>query len=147
MLAGAVSSSLLTISSPDRAGEWRTTWAVTRDHLLTGVGPSHLILEWQTSDGHTHVAHATHNEFVQLAAEQGLPALAIAIATFVAIGAALLHRRQGVALAVLVTFLIASGFDFAWHVALIPIVVATLVGTALPFDDGYGRPAPTKYGL
>jgi O-antigen ligase len=145
-LASAVSSSRLTVSSPDRADEWRTTWAVARSHPTTGVGPSHLDLAWKAADGQTYVAHATHNEFLQLAAEQGLPALAVALATLAAIATVLVRRRQGVALAVLLAFVAASAFDFVWHVALIPIVVAALVGTALPLSDdgGYGRPAPTR---
>jgi O-antigen ligase len=103
-------------------------------------------LAWKAADGQTYVAHATHNEFLQLAAEQGLPALAVALATLAAIATVLVRRRQGVALAVLLAFLAASAFDFVWHVALIPIVVAALVGTALPLSDasGYGRPAPTR---
>ena len=135
MLAGAVSASRLTVSSPDRAGEWRTTWAVARDHPLTGIGPSHLVLEWQGANGHTYTAHATHNEFLQLAAEQGFPSLAIVLASLVAIAVALVRRTRGVALAVLAAFVIASAFDFVWHIALIPIVVAALIGTALPYHD------------
>ena len=147
-IGAAFSSSRLTVSSPDRDNEWRATWAVASAHPLAGVGPSKLRLQWRGANGDTYVAHATHNEFLQLAAEQGFPALAVALATFAVIGVALARRAPPAGLAVLVAFLVASAFDFMWHVTLIPILVAALVGAALPFSDsGYGRPAPTRLGL
>jgi O-antigen ligase len=151
VLAASVSASRLTVSSPDRANEWRTTWNVAAAHPLTGVGPSRLALEWRDADGQTSGAHATHNEFLQLAAEQGVPALVVALVTIAAIALALARRLERTALAVLAAFLVASAFDFIWHVPLVPIVVAALIGAALPFYDQnssgarrYGRPAPTS---
>jgi O-antigen ligase len=142
-IASAASASRLTVSSPDRSNEWHATWAVATAHPGSGVGPSHLHLEWRGTNGDTFVAHATHNEFLQLAAEQGFPALAVALVTIGLIAIALVRRGQRAALAVLAAFAVASAFDFVWHVALIPIVVAAVVGAALPFES-YGRPAPTK---
>ena len=149
VVGAAFSSSRLTVSSPDRNDEWRASWAVATAHPLAGVGPSNLHLQWRDATGQTFVAHASHNEFLQLAAEQGFVVLAVALATFALIGRALARRAPPVALAVLVAFLIASAFDFVWHVPLVPIVVAALLGAALPSGDeiGYGRPAPTRYGL
>jgi hypothetical protein len=143
-IASAASASRLTVSSPDRSNEWRATWAVATAHPASGVGPSHLDLEWRGGNGDTFVAHATHNEFLQLAAEEGFPALAVVLSTMTLIALALIRRCERPALAVLVAFAVASAFDFVWHVPLLPIVVAALVGVALPFDDRYGRPAPTR---
>jgi hypothetical protein len=144
---GAVSAKRLTVSSPDRADEWNTTLAVVGRHSILGVGPTHLNLTWATSNGHLRYAKATHNEFLQLAAEQGLPALAVAAATLLLIGVALTKRSASDseawpaagALAALTAFVVASTFDFTWHVALLPILAAAVVGSAFPIS-GPRRP-------
>jgi O-antigen ligase len=145
--AGAVSPKRLTVSSPDRADEWNTTLAVVGRHPILGVGPTHLNLTWATRDGHLRYAKATHNEFLQLAAEQGLPALAVTAATLLVIGLALTKRTASDsdgwpaagALAALAAFVLASSFDFTWHVPLLPIVAAALIGSAFPLSRRSGQ--------
>jgi O-antigen ligase len=141
-------TSRLSASSPDRAGEWKTTWAEVARHPLLGVGPSNLDLKWRDDDGRLLSANSTHNEFLQLAAEQGLPGAAIAVVTIGALALALARRHEqswlpsGV-LAGLAAFVVSSTLDFTWHVPLLPIVMAALVGTALQ-PGAYGLPAPTR---
>ena len=141
--AHAVRSSRLSVSSADRDHEWAATARVARQHLVTGVGPSHLVIEWRDGDGQLVSAQQTHNEYLQLAAEEGVVAPALVVAGLAVVAWALAGRvrRRGRgyaldwlaagALAGLAALSVHSTFDFVWHVPVVPIVVAALVGAAL----------------
>jgi len=137
--ATSVSSARRTSASPDRDNEWRATARVVRRHPLVGVGPTHLIVRWVDSQGQATDARFTHNEYLQLAAEQGVVAPLLVIAGLGVVALALARRTirdradwlAAGALAGLAAFAVHSAFDFMWHVPVVPIVVAALVGAAL----------------
>ena len=139
--AARVAPARVTASSEDRAGEWRVTMDAVRHHPLLGVGPGRLDLTWVDRQANVLHAEFTHNEFLQLAAEQGGVAVLLVVGALLLVGRALVRRREPLgeqwlrtgALAALVAFSLHSAFDFTWHVPLIPIVMAALVGAALPY--------------
>jgi hypothetical protein len=137
--AGAVRTSRLSLDSQDRANEWQATARVARHHLFTGVGPTHLVVRWVDTHGQVTEAHFTHNEYLQLAAEEGVVAAALVIAGIGVVAWALGRRVASSgrgdwlaagALGGLAAFAVHSSFDFIWHVPVVPVVVAALVGAA-----------------
>ena len=85
-------------------------------------------------------ARYAHNEYVQVVAETGAVGLALVGMLFVAIGAtirrgssdvAAFGTRSGVA-AALVALGVHSAVDFLWHVPIIPLIAAVLVGLTTP---------------
>jgi len=145
--ATSVRTSRLTIASPDRDNEWRATARVVRRHPLAGVGPTHLLVRWVDSQGQATRADYTHNEYLQLAAEQGVVAPVLVIAGLAVVAGALARRvgrdraawLAAGALGAVAAFAVHSAFDFMWHVPVVPIVVAALVGAALaPRAPGRG---------
>jgi O-antigen ligase len=139
--AATFRTSRLSADSADRSNEWRATASVARKHLLTGVGPSHLQVEWRNAQGEVIAASYTHNEYLQLAAEDGVIAPIVVVGALAIVFVALARRARVTdasgawlaagALAGLVAFAVHSAFDFMWHVPVVPVVVAALVGAAL----------------
>ena len=113
-----------TLASPDRAGEWSATWRAARTAPLTGVGPGNLRLAWTSPDGRTKRAHFTHNEYLQLLAEQGAVGLALVMALVAAVARA---ARGPAAYAALAALLVHSAFDFVWHIPLVPVAALVVV--------------------
>jgi O-antigen ligase len=73
-------------SSRDRVAMVQTGLAMVRDHPLTGVGPNmveRLYPQYRDPDGVEKVNPHLHNVPLQIAAERGLPALALWIAVIV----------------------------------------------------------------
>ena len=107
---------------------------------LTGTGMGLARFLWDTPDGNGAVALYVHNEYVQTLVDLGAIGLALLFALIAALawylyrGRRYTHRpgiRAGV-LAALVAFAVHSGFDFLWHVAVLPLAGAFLVGLAGP---------------
>jgi O-antigen ligase len=147
--ASAVRDSRLSLDSQDRANEWRATAKVADHHLLTGVGPTHLAVRWVDAQGQVTEAHFAHNEYLQLAAEQGVVAPVLVVAALGVVAWALGRRvvasgrrdwLAAGALGGLGAFAVHSAFDFIWHVPVVPVVVAALCGAAL------SRAAPPAEG-
>ncbi|HVF04868.1 MAG TPA: O-antigen ligase family protein [Frankiaceae bacterium] len=140
-----VGAARVTVASPDRAGEWSATWRVAREHPVTGVGPGNLDISWPAADGRLVMrAHYTHNEYLQLFAEQGAVGLALALALLAAAARSLRRTRRedaapdwlaAGAAAALAAFLVHSAFDFVWHIPLIPLAVLAVVAAAGPAVD------------
>jgi O-antigen ligase len=128
---------------------------VARHHLVTGVGPTHLAVRWVDAQGQLTEAHFTHNEYLQLAAEQGVVAPALVVAGLGLVAWALGRRvvRSGRsdwlaagALGGVAAFAVHSAFDFVWHVPVVPVVVAALVGAGLGLPISRSRPRPDVDG-
>ncbi|NOX30547.1 MAG: hypothetical protein GXP35_10940 [Actinobacteria bacterium] len=127
----------LTLSDELRAGEWRAAWSEFESQPLVGVGPGRATFRFVVGD-ETFTAEFAHQEYLELAAEQGLMGL-VAVLTPITVAIAVLVRRWrrnldpliAGCLAAFIGFLAHSGLDFLWHIPLLPVVVATLVGTAL----------------
>ena len=146
-LAGGASAALddvgrtrVTVSSPDRQQETRAALRLVAGSPLVGVGPGQAELRWDGPEGRVLVAKYAHNEYVQVLVELGVVGLALVVALLVlsareirtarAVAPASPLRRGAVA--GLVALLVASAFDFLWHLPAIPLVAAVLVAFTVP---------------
>jgi len=126
-----------TTSSSDRIDQWRAAWRAAVDHPVLGVGPE-LPLVYVASDGRGLVrATWAHNEYLQLAAEQGVIGVGALGVAAAATARTVLRRRRRAggawagSVAALVAFAAHSGFDFLWQVPVLPLAAAVLLGIAL----------------
>ncbi|MCU1449252.1 MAG: hypothetical protein JWP02_1422, partial [Acidimicrobiales bacterium] len=143
--ASTFRTSRLSVASADRDNEWRATAAVARRHLLTGIGPSHLVIQWVDATGQVAAAKETHNEYLQLAAEEGVVAPTLVVGALAVVARTLGRRTKrdrhandwlvAGALAGVAALVVHSAFDFVWHVPVVPLVVAALAGAALASDS------------
>lgn len=134
----AIVSPRLTAASADRAAEWSAAWDSFAERPVAGSGPGQLLLAWRDDFGRPRFARFAHNEYLELAATQGLVGLG-ALALAVGLLARELGRgghtapgwvRVGAGGA-LAAFVLASTFDFLWHVPALPMIAAVLVGLLL----------------
>ncbi|MEV4758403.1 O-antigen ligase family protein [Micromonospora sp. NPDC049559] len=104
----------------------------------TGVGQARFL--WLTPDGNGQLARYAHNEYLQVLVDLGAVGFALLLALFTALaltvrrGRAAGHRpgiRAG-AIAALAALAVHSGFDFLWHIAVLPLAAGLLVGLAGP---------------
>jgi O-antigen ligase len=130
----------VTLSSPDRSHELHAGLQLLGAHPVTGVGPGHVDLSWPAAPSSTTTMHEeyVHNEYVQLMVEVGVPGLLLALAGLGAMAFAIRRARRGVTLdataggvAALVVLAVHSAFDFLWHIPVVPLVAAVIVGTLL----------------
>ena len=144
----AIGTPRLSLASPDRAKETRAALDVVADKPITGAGPGQAVLVWRGPDGTILLARYAHNEYLQMAADLGLVGLALVIALLVAIGTVVRRgrRQRGLApelwagaVAGLTALALHSAFDFLWHIPVIPLVGALLVGVTL------SQPSETSY--
>ena len=129
-------------SSRDRVAMVQTGLAMVKDHPLTGVGPNmvkRLYSEYRDPGGVEKVNPHLHNVPLQIAAERGLPALAVwlaCIATLVA-GAFRIFRSgsdrvlPGAALAAVAAMLAAGMFEYNFGDS--EFLMLFLVIVTLPF--------------
>jgi len=127
----------LTPNDRFRAGEWGAAWSVFESAPLLGVGPGQAEYRFDV-DGESFVAQFAHQEYLEVAAEQGLVGLvslfSLIAATFVALARSWSRTRDPHVAGVLagaVAFTVHSGLDFLWHIPLLPVVIAAVVATAL----------------
>jgi O-antigen ligase len=126
-----------TLASPDRALETRAALETIRQHPVIGVGPGQLHLGLPGADGTSRSVDYAHDEYLQAAAETGIPGLLLLIT---GVGPVLLAfarratsgpaRRDPIhcgALAAAAGFLAHSGFDFLWHIPALVLVLAALL--------------------
>jgi hypothetical protein len=144
---GSVWSGRLSLASPDRTAVTDAALKVWDKHFLTGVGPGQTIFFWTTDKQQMLFDHFAHDEYLQLAVEEGIVGLA-GLAVLIAGAAVTLirgwqsARRLGPAsgqaaltagaIAGLVAFGVHGAFDFLWHVPLVPLLAATALGFAAP---------------
>jgi O-antigen ligase len=132
----AVAHPRLNPASSDRAHESSAALDEIRAHPLVGVGPGIQQLQWSGPDGAVYSDQYAHDEYLQLAWKSGLVGLGLVLAMFVAIGRRIVRGRIGPAspgmwggaVAGLAALATASGFDFLWHLPVIPLVGALLAG-------------------
>jgi hypothetical protein len=144
---GSVWSGRLSLASPDRTSVTDAALKVWDKHLLTGVGPGQTIFIWTTDTQQMLFDRFAHDEYLQLAVEEGIVGLA-GLAVLIAGAAVTLTRgwrsvrRLGPAsgqaaltagaIAGLVAFGAHGAFDFLWHIPLVPLLAATALGFAAP---------------
>jgi O-antigen ligase len=140
-------SSATTASGPggsvvfgDRGRLWTTAWDLFEERPVRGHGPGNVDLRW-TESGAWFEAMFVHNEFLELLVTHGVVGLAALVAS-----ALLLTRVAGRStingtIAATGVFLFHSAFDFLWHIPVLPVLVALLLGLAFSVSpDGDPRP-------
>ncbi len=132
------------LSSPDRNRETHVALGLLGQNPIVGVGPGRTTLTWVTADHRLVVDRYVHDEYLQLALEEGLPALLLlAVLGMAVVDTAARGRRYvGVdkaatctwagAVAGIACIALHSGFDFLWHVPIVLFVAALLIGIASP---------------
>lgn len=135
-----VSDGRATVTSPDRADMLRGAADLAREEPLVGVGPGLAGFSYLRESGERMFARFAHNEYLQVWLELGLVGAAILAWGMVGTGRALLRSpvrtsdRQlwAGAVAAAVAMSAHAAVDFVWHVPVVPIVGAALLGAALP---------------
>ena len=132
----AIRGPRLTARSSDRAQEAAAAWRLVANRPLSGVGSGGATLSWAAPDGRVLVARYAHNEYLQVFVELGAIGLALLCGVLGSIGVTVWRGRSfapsteiwaGVA-AALAALAVHSGFDFLWHIPVIPLTAAVLVG-------------------
>jgi hypothetical protein len=128
------------LDSGGRTGALHAALDLVARHPLTGTGVGPARYLWSTVDGRGAVALYVHNEYVQTLVDLGaigfvlLLGLLAALAVHLYRGRRYPHRpgiRAG-ALAALAAFAVHSGFDFLWHITVLPLAASLLLGLAGP---------------
>lgn len=130
-------------SSPNRSATSAAALRLLSAHPLTGVGPGRLRLETRDG-GRLRVQHYTHNEYVQVLAELGVIGAALLAALVACIGRLVWRsplRRScpelwAGALAAGAAAAVHAGFDFVWHVPVVPLTLAALIGLMVASAEG-----------
>ena len=128
------------LDSSGRTGALHVAWQMIRERPVAGTGVGVARFIWDTPDGNGAVALYAHNEYVQTVVDLGAVGAVLLLALLAAI-AVHLYRGRGLtpasrvragALAALTAFAVHSGFDFLWHIAVLPVVAGLLIGLAGP---------------
>lgn len=143
----------LSLASP-RWGTWQAALGEVADHPLAGVGPGRLVLVWRDDAGVTHGTALAHNEWLQLLAELGAVGALLVLVMGVAVAGPLIRGLRGseplvarAGLAVATSFLVASTFDFLWHLIAVPVLAALILGIASPSTAGRSSSLGTSPGV
>jgi len=138
-LLSAGTGTRLTLASPHRVSQAGAALDLVAAQPLVGTGPGRAELVWTQPDGSMLLARYVHNEYVQVLTELGGLG-AVLLAVVLAGGAWLVLRGRasapaglwaGVA-AGLAALAVHSALDFLWHLGVIPLVAALLVGLVAP---------------
>ena len=132
------------LDSSGRTGALRAAFAMVAEHPFIGTGPGLARFVWDTPDGTGAVALYVHDEYVQTLVDVGAIG-AVLLLGLLAVLVRYLYRarrlphRAGIragAIAALAAFAVHSGFDFLWHIAVLPLAGSLLIGLAGPAIGG-----------
>jgi hypothetical protein len=131
----------MTLEASPRVAAAKGALALIARRPLAGVGPARTVIEWPADDGGVFFTPLIHNEYLQTATALGLVGLGLLAAVLTATGVALARSRRRLEagrwigpVAGLAALAVHSGFDFLWHLALLPVCAAVLVGLATADD-------------
>lgn len=139
---GVLGGGGLSLASPDRVEGIKAALASVADRPLIGVGPGAAELRWSHGDDVVMAVRYVHNEYLQVLTEYGAVGLVL-VAVLLAVMVASLRRGRGTdetvgtsvgVAAGLVGLGVHSALDFLWHVPIIALTAALLVGLATPID-------------
>ena len=132
------------LESAGRSGAIRAALDLVAARPWAGSGLGQARFVWGTPDGNGQIALYVHDEYLQTLVDLGAIGAALLLALLAAIvvtvrpGRASEHRpdiRAG-AIAALAAFAVHSGFDFLWHIAVLPLAAGLLLGLAAPSTGG-----------
>jgi O-antigen ligase len=128
----AALASRANLSSWGRSEAARAALDLIAEHPLIGAGVGQARFVWDLPDGNGEIALYAHNEYLQLLVDLGaigavlLLALLAAIAVVVKRGWNMPHAAG--ALAGLAALAVHSGFDFLWHIPVLPLLAGLFIG-------------------
>ena len=130
-----LSASRLVIGSPARARLHETAFGLIAHDPVAGVGPGRFARE-STTHGRLRVQEYVHDEYAQLLVEQGAVGAVFAVALAFAVVRLLWKGRVDApspllwagCVAGFVAVAVHAGFDFVWHVPLVLLCLALLLG-------------------
>jgi O-antigen ligase len=128
------------------------------EHPFAGVGPASSPVTWPGADGSMLAMRYLHDEYLEVLLALGAPGLVLLLALLAAAGATLRRAHQqmpdnALAAAVSAAFAAAAvhaAFDFVWHLPVVPLLLAALLGlvTERPSvrtgPSSGDRPRPTR---
>jgi O-antigen ligase len=141
------------LESSGRTGALQAALDLVREHPLIGAGVGEARFLWLSPHGYGQAAIYAHNEYLQALVDLGAIGCALLLGVFAAIAVTLRRgrgypHRPGVwagAVTALAAFAVHSGFDFLWHIAVLPLAGALFVGLAGPAISEEPR-SPTAEG-
>ncbi len=128
------------------------------EHPVLGLGPASSPVTWPGADGSVQAMRYLHDEYLEVLLALGAPGLALLV-TLLAAAVATLRRahKQGAgnALVAAVSAALAAAavhaaFDFVWHLPVLPLLLAALLGlvtdrpSARTGPSSGDRPRPTR---
>ena len=134
-LAGRVS-----LDSYGRSRAARSAVALIAEHPLAGTGVGQARFVWSRPDGNVSIALYAHNEYLQTLVDLGAIGAVLLLGLIASIVVTIRRgrrypQRPGIwagAVAALVALAVHSGFDFLWHIAVLPLAAGLLIGLAAP---------------
>jgi O-antigen ligase len=128
------------LDSGGRTGALHVALELVARRPVTGTGVGAARFLWATPDGRGAVALYVHDEYLQTLVDLGAVGLVLLLGLAVAIVAYLYRARRyphppalrAGALAALAAFAVHSGFDFLWHIAVLPLAAGLFIGLAGP---------------
>jgi hypothetical protein len=154
--AGTVLSSRGYLESFGRSGALRAAWGLIAAHPLVGTGVGVARFSWDDPVYGAAVATYAHDEYLQTVVDLGAVGAVLLLAVLGAL-AGLVWRgrppRRGStppariglwagAFAAVTALAVHSGFDFLWHLSVLPLLGGLLVGLATP-EPAAIRPVAT----
>jgi O-antigen ligase len=133
-----IAENRIRVSSPARSRLNATALDLVAQHPLTGVGQGRVVIESQRH-GHLRVQQYVHNEYVQTLTELGAIGAALLAALLATTLRLLWQSRSSGRASVLwagtaaacAAAAVQAGFDFVWHVPVVPLTLAVLIGLAV----------------
>ena len=133
--AHSLSQKRVQLSSSPRARLNAAALQIVGEHPLVGVGAGNAVIE-SRQDGRLRVQQYVHDEYLQVLAEEGAIGLALLAAlmggTVRLLWRSPLRRRKSPLWAGTVAAVgaaaVQAGFDFVWHVPIVLLTIALLIG-------------------
>jgi hypothetical protein len=153
--AAQLAKSRATFASPDRSAAAATALRQVAARPLTGTGPGHDALGWVGRDGRLRVSIYVHDEYLQVLSDLGVVGALLLLVVLATLARLVWRNRPrptpapgphpspapppAVSRAVwagvvagLGGLALHSGFDVVWHLPVIPLTAAVLVGVVTP---------------
>lgn len=133
------------LSSWGRSEAARAALDLVAEHPLIGAGVGQARFVWDLPDGNGEIALYAHNEYLQLLVDLGaigvVLLLVLLAATVVTVKRGWSSPHAAAATAGLVALAVHSGFDFLWHIPVLPLLAGLLIGLAAMSPTDKDAPA------